>query len=330
MSSCEQDLSDDGLHEICMRNRHLRLSILPDAGGKIAEIVDRRSGRNWLWRNPHIPFRPAVYGADYGLHLDSGGWDEILLSIAPVDLHFQGGADCHIPDHGDVVGQRWSVVDASVNGAGDAVCEMAVSGRALRYDLRRTMRLCSGSSCLEMRYSLTNQEAFAWPWYWGAHALLTGQHDLQIELPAEQHFRIDQPGKDVEGSEGHNLTWPHYPLQDGVSFDLSRCFDEETAPGAFAGKIFVRSPERGLVRVAAAGSSERLAIRYDPGELPWLGLWINNGGWSGCDSEPYFNLGLEPTTAAFDDVSRAIDDGAISWLKPGETRNWAIDVELQA
>ncbi len=77
-------------------------------------------------------------------------------------------------------------------------------------------------------------------------------------------------------------------------------------------------------------SGERLTIRYDPNELPWLGLWINNGGWSGCNSAPYQNLGLEPSTAAFNCVSEAIDDGAIAWLQPSETRVWSIAVELHA
>ena len=37
MSSCEESLSDDGLQEICMQNEHVRLSVLPEAGGKIDE-----------------------------------------------------------------------------------------------------------------------------------------------------------------------------------------------------------------------------------------------------------------------------------------------------
>ena len=60
MGSCEQNLSGDGLWEVSMQNRHLRLSVLADAGGKISELIDLRSGRNWLWRNPHIPFK-ALY-----------------------------------------------------------------------------------------------------------------------------------------------------------------------------------------------------------------------------------------------------------------------------
>ena len=330
MSSCEESLSDDGLQEICLQSEHVRLSVLPAAGGKITELVDRRSGRNWLWQNSHIPFKPGVYDADYGRDLDSGGWDEILLSITPADLQIGSGQACRIPDHGDVIGQQWSVINASVNDTGDAICELSVNGRALQYEFRRTIQLCSNSSRLDIRYSLTNDEAFAWPWYWSAHALLTGQHDLQIDLPAQQHYRVDQATKNFEGSEGHGYAWPHYPLQDDNSFDLSRSFCEKSAPRDFAGKIFVRSPESGLVSVAATNSDDRLAIRYDPDELPWLGLWINNGGWSGCDSAPYQNLGLEPSTAAFDCVSEAIDDGAIAWLQPGETRDWSIAVELHA
>jgi len=330
MSSCKQNLSGDGLWEVRMQNRHLRLSVLADAGGKISELIDRRSGRNWLWRNPHIPFRRAVYDADYGRELDSGGWDEVLLSMSPGEFDFAGRSSCRIPDHGDVVGQRWSIIDVDVNAAGDAICEMAVAGRALRFKFRRTLRLNHDSPRLEISYSLTNDEAFAWPWYWGAHALLAGRRDLRIELPDKQPYRIDHAANGFAGAAGHEHNWPDFPLATGKSFDLSRCFDRDAAPAEFAGKIFVRSPESGLVSVSVANSKQRLALHYDPQELPWLGLWINNGGWSGCDSEPYLNLGLEPTTAAFDCVAQAMDDGAISWLQPGETRDWALAVELHS
>ena len=82
--------------------------------------------------------------------------------------------------------------------------------------------------------------------------------------------------------------------------------------------------------MTAADTNDSLTIYYDADELPWLGLWINNRGWSGCNSNPYMNLGLEPTTAAFDSVSEAIDDGAIAWLEAGQTRTWSIYVELQS
>ncbi len=92
----------------------------------------------------------------------------------------------------------------------------------------------------------------------------------------------------------------------------------------------MRSPDTGRVSVVPAGTSESLTVSFDPLQLPWLGLWINNEGWSGCGGAPYRNLGLEPATAAFDCVSKAAEDGAIPWLDPGETRRWTLDVESRA
>lgn len=330
MSSCEQGESASGLQKIELQNRYVRLSILPAAGGKISELVDQQSGHNWLWHNPHVPFSNAVYDVDFGRHLDSGGWDEILLSTSAAKIQFEGGAVCRIPDHGDVVGQEWTVVDAGTNSSGDASCEMSVCGRALKYEFTRVIRLRHDNPALEVSYSLVNQDSFAWPWYWSLHALVTGERDLKIELPVEQEFRIDHvAGMDYDSTRDR-YSWPHLPLLGHKSLDLSRSFESDNTRPGFASKIFVRSPDSGQVCLRARDSTDKLNVRYDPIELPWLGLWINNDGWSGCDSKPYRNLGIEPATAAFDSISTAIEDGSLAWLQPEERREWAISVDFQS
>lgn len=330
MSSCSQHLSSAGQREISLRNQHVRVSIQPDAGGKITDLINQRSARNWLWCNPHLPTGKSRYGVDYGRELDSGGWDEVLLSMSPSTLTLGDGLLRHIPDHGDVVGQSWQVLDASVTADGAAICDMTVSGRALQYEFRRIITLGNDNSHLDVSYSLTNGEAFALPWYWSMHALLPAQPDLQIELPRHQDFRVDHSTHGGNGVAAPDHSWPYLPVRDGTAINLSRCFDEDAAPGRFASKVFVRSPDSGLVSVLAADTGERLAIRYDPADLPWLGLWLNNGGWSGCNSDPYVNLGIEPTTAAFDSLAEAVAADSISWLPSGETRSWALAVELHA
>ena len=77
------------------------------------------------------------------------------------------------------------------------------------------------------------------------------------------------------------------------------------------------------------GGAQR-TFRFDPAELPWRGIWINNRGWCGCGSEPYMNLGLEPATTPYDCVNQAIENDAVPWLQPGGIRNWSLSVELQA
>jgi len=77
-----------------------------------------------------------------------------------------------------------------------------------------------------------------------------------------------------------------------------------------------------------SGTAERLSLIFDRKQLPWLGLWINNRGWSGSGSRPHRNLGIEPATTPYDDVADAIRQDAVSWLAAGETRCWSFNVEL--
>jgi hypothetical protein len=117
-------------------------------------------------------------------------------------------------------------------------------------------------------------------------------------------------------------------LDDGDAVDLSQSFTNDGARRAFASKIFVRSPEPGIASVVQGGA--RLTFHFDAREVPWLGLWINNGAWSGCGSAPYTNIGIEPATVPYDCVNEGIDNDAVSWLAPGEQRHWSMRVELQA
>ena len=99
---------------------------------------------------------------------------------------------------------------------------------------------------------------------------------------------------------------------------------------AFDCKLFVKTPDSGRVSVHHCTGHESLTMNVDGAVLPWLGLWVNNRGWSGCDAEPYRNLGLEPSTAAYDSVGDAIDTKTIPWIEPGETRRWTLKMELTA
>jgi hypothetical protein len=75
------------------------------------------------------------------------------------------------------------------------------------------------------------------------------------------------------------------------------------------------------------GNGASLGLSWNPSEIPYLGLWVNNGGWSGCGSEPYFNLGIEPATLPIDNLTAA-DNPPI--LQPGETRCWCLEVTLNS
>jgi hypothetical protein len=308
---------------IYLNNDTIGVSILPSAGGNISGITDLRSGRNWLWQNPHIPITNCRKGMDYGLELDSGGWDEVLLSIAPdrIDIPNEGSRD--VEDHGDLIRQQWAA-EKITDQLGNHSCVMSVAGRTLSYDFRKVITLDRKQPRINIAYALNNRETFSWPMYWCAHILLDAVRGAQIDLPTGQQFRVDDPArsKQLVGK------WPLLESPGEEAIDLSDSFSMNGKSREFSSKVFTKAPESGRIDVTIPRSNERLTIRFDRDVVPWLGLWINNRGWSGCDSEPYRNLGIEPSTAPYDSVSAAVANGEISWLGPGETRQWSVSVEL--
>jgi len=330
MATCEDVISTSGLRAIRLENEHLSVSLLPEAGGKIAELIDRRTGKNWLWQNPHLPIRRAVYAADYGRELDSGGWDEILFSTAPCEIDLPDGTRRHIPDHGDLVGQMWEVENFAVLESGHAACDLTTTGRVFDFRWRRVATLDRERPLLTLKYSLENTGDSPWPWAWCTHPLIGVERGMRIELPAGQEFRVADSKRLNLVAPDSEFAWPRLPLGDGREIDLAASFDSGAESDRFAAKLFVRSASPGAVSIASANQTERLTIRYDEHLIPWLGLWINNRAWSGCDSQPHLNLGLEPSTSPCESLTEAIAEGWTELLEPGKIRTWSLSMEIGA
>ena len=123
--------------------------------------------------------------------------------------------------------------------------------------------------------------------------------------------------------------WPTCVLADGTGVELGRLLaDRPHASNVpLALKVFVRTPADGRMRVRR-GDGSTLTLRVDRDELPWIGLWINRGGWAGTQGPGYLNLGLEPTTAPTDDLQAAIHDGSARWIEAGATAAWSVQLDF--
>ena len=327
-SRYQHELSPGGLDAVRLQNDRVDLAIVPQAGGKILDLIDRRSGRNWLWKNPHIPIAVAERGHDFGKQQDSGGWDEVLLSVKPGRIRTMSEHIAAIPDHGALLASDWSIEKLLVDTNNDLICDMVTTGTAAAFRFERRIRIPDKCAVVELSYCLRNDGDEALPSYWCAHPLLAVGSDSVIDIAGNMPFLIEDAKTRAYSCEETEQRWPHLLSRDGQSLDLSRSFSSDAAGRSFASKIFVQSPKDGTASVLLKDGS-RLTFRFDPAELPWLGLWINNGAWSGCGSEPYINLGIEPATSPYDCVNEAIDNSAVPWLQPGDERRWSLSVELQ-
>jgi len=283
---------------LTLESSELCLTVCPDLGGRIMSIVDRRSGREWLWRNPHLLPHIPFYGDNYTKILDGGGWDDILPSISPCHL-LEGSA---IPDHGDIVCLPSSVVSAT-----NEQVVLSTDVRSLPLRFTREIRLQGNQ--FRIGYSLESLASRDLPYLWAAHPL----------------FKLE-PGMQIVGIEGISFTEaavmglppdPSDPIPDFTSHSFKPSASKRFSRIGSVHRVGLRHPD---------GSS--IQMTWNAREIPYLGLWLNLGAWSGCGSPPYFNLGVEPITSPYDSLADAVDAGSAMFIHAGQKRSWSLAIEV--
>ncbi|HLF75374.1 MAG TPA: DUF5107 domain-containing protein [Anaerolineales bacterium] len=91
----------EGLNALEMQNQSVRIVILPEWGGKIASLYDKRRGREWLNINRSFSFRLPTYDAIYVRDFDIGGFDECFPNIGAGPYPNWPWLGAMLPDHGE-------------------------------------------------------------------------------------------------------------------------------------------------------------------------------------------------------------------------------------
>lgn len=292
-----------------LSDAHLEATVLPAYGGKIAGLVDRLTGRDWLWRNPFLPISKPRPGASYVLEHDCGGYDECFPAVSAGPYPVEPWRDREIPDHGELWAVPWEVEPVE-----DGI-RMRARTRRFPPRFERMIRLQDG--CLRLDYRVENPTPHAFPFIWSAHPLFALEAGMRIELP-EGH-PLEVYGSDRLGDRHAPVTWP---FSGGI--DLSR-----PARVGFCAKLAGPAPERGWIGLTH--EARRLKLSYDPALVPDLGLWLNDGGWTPLEGKPpYFNLGLEPCIGWGDDLAYAVREGLPHGvLPPHGERTWWLEIRFE-
>jgi hypothetical protein len=291
-----------GLDALVLENEALRVTVLPDLGGHVHELVDRAADRDLLWHNPRAVPRPAPYGA----HFDdwwSGGWDEILPSGDRGTLHGEP-----LP----YMGEMWCVPwVASVAAAGGEARLTAVGhGTVAPVRLTRTLVLRGDEPILLARYRIDNLDVRPLPYTWGIHPTFAVGPGHRIDLPASRMIVGVSSGLSM-GVEGAEYTWPDLP--------------DPTAPGGIRDMRGVRPREdavfgghwaadlaAGWLALTDTAARRGVAMAFDPAVFPHAWLWQVYGGWRG-----HHHLALEPWSSRPQQVEEAVAAGTARVLAPG-------------
>ena len=134
----------------------LRAVVLPENGGKLASLMDKKSGTELLAQAEGETYLPIDLDSAY-VEGECSAFDDMFPTIDPQE----GG----YPDHGEVcrVKHEWSTVDDSV--------KLCYRSLLLPYRYEKTYSALSDGS-LALDYRITNLSDSALPCIWAGHIML--------------------------------------------------------------------------------------------------------------------------------------------------------------
>ena len=294
-----------------LQNDRLRAVIVPELGGRVWELEDRRRGRQWLWHREDVPLAWAPPGASYD-DVWAGGWEELFPNDAAGT--FEGR---RLPDHGEWWTLGWTVADAA--GGERGVVRLTATSTIVGALCEKEFRLEAGQATLEVRYRIRSTEAQPFHFLFKQH--------LPIRLTPG--CRLQVPGGRVEPVDVSFGTW----LNEPAPFDWPVATTKAAVtdlrvvpPRAAAAREFVyisNLPEAWCaVEDPVAGAS--LRMDFDRQAFPYLWLFLSYGGWRNT-----YTAVLEPCTNMPKDLADAVRAGQSARLMPGEEFATTVSVSLQ-
>jgi len=210
---------------IQMENSALRLTIWPDKGADITEILYKPMDIDFMWKAPAGIVDPALQvqttaNSALGNNLDyyEGGWHESLPGGGPyADFGMEQGL------HGEVALLPWSWTIVSDHE--DEICvELACRTIRAPLSVRKRVTLRTGRPVIEFQESVTNESGQPFPFLWGQHPTFGAPFlgpDCHLDTPAER-FTVSPAFETPTGlfAKGHSSSWPIATRPDGTTVDM--------------------------------------------------------------------------------------------------------------
>lgn len=304
----------DGLRALAFEGPGARLEVLPEVGGKLISCADPRTGHEYVWRNPDVPFvRPEYAGAFE--RYDISGWDECFPCIG--ECYYPNGPwqGVAIPEHGEVWTLPWHV-EPQPDGL-----RLSVDGVRFPYTFEKRIALTDDG--FATFYRVVNPTPFPFDCFWSTHPLFAATPQTRVLLPEGVRMRLEVS---VTGRLGKLLAehaWPRTRDRDGREVDLSLM---GPVGQGVADKLYTTRVPEGWAALHDGETDQWLAFTFEPDEVPLVGFWGNRSGWPA--ERPCFNVALEPCNGCPDRLDIAVPRGEHQAVPAEGELTWRLDVHI--
>jgi galactose mutarotase-like enzyme len=303
---------------VVLDNSSLRLTVVPELGGKIVSLVRKKTGHEYLLQpaDTEQAYRRRSFGdkfEDYG----PCGFDECLPTVAACFYPKEPFHANELPDHGDV----WCLPSSLQTVSKKITLTTSLRSLPLRFTKEVQLR----ENTVRIDYEATNLSHSTVKFLWSAHPLLTVEAGAEIVLPREvKHVEVSWSKDERLGKSGDRCIWPNAIECSGRMVEVNRI----VSPTAnTAEKLFTPPLSEGFCGMLLPRKNESITFRFDPGLVPYVGIWICQGGWPTSGAEKQCTVALEPCSGRPDSLADAIRRNECTVVNGYETARWWMEVE---
>ena len=318
-----------GWRALTLRNGRIEVTVLPEKGCEIHELVDRSTGVDvlfkapWGLQPPGAPPREGWDGMEF-LANYAGGWQELFPSCND-PCTFRGA---ELPFHGEVATLPWDV-EVAADG-GDAV-ELVGRVRCEQtpFTLERRMRIERDGAELTLRERVENVSSEPHPFVWGHHCVVGApflEAGCRLHAPARAIVTLPEVWEDTARlASAQREPWPHALLRDGGRADLRE------VPGPECGShddIFLTDLDDGWIAVENPRLGRTFRLRFDRTVFRWLCTWQPYGGAHAMPLAGSYALGAEPWVS-LGNLAAAVDAGEAIELAGGASLETTLTAAIE-
>lgn len=290
----------EGFEAIILQNDRLRAVVIPELGGRVWKLLDRKHDRQWIWHRPGVQLQRVSAGTSYD-EVWAGGWEELFPNDAPG--RFEGR---DLPDHGEWWTLPWSV--ESIRDGESATLTLTAVSSIVRARCRKEFRLGAAGSTLEVRYGMRSEEKQPFHFLFKQHLPIAITPACRLLLPGGRVTPVDlQFGSLLPPTADFN--WPVLESPAGP-VDLRRI---PSAASRLQEFIYVDRCPASWCGVVDTDAGAALRMDYDGTALPYVWLFLTYGGWRNL-----YTAVLEPCTNMPKDLTEAARLGQSARIEPGQ------------
>jgi len=302
------------LPSIVLENATVRAEILPNPGGKLASLICKRTGYEYLVQRPNTVYRDQPFA---GVYVDGecSGFDDMFPTIDTCLCENAPWQGVELADHGEVWSLPWDVVSADDNSL-----TMVVYGVRFPYRLEKRIALIE-SGTLRFNYRLTNLSPFDFEYLWAGHLMINLEEGAKVCVPDDCTEMVT-----ILSNSGLNFgdvhRWPYLKKTTGAKHraDIVR----SKSVGGFEKYYFTQPLKKGWCSVEYPNEQKKIEISFSTETVPYLGILMNEGGW-----DELHNIIIEPCSVCYDRPDVAKKHGQCSVLRGKETVEWKMEIVIE-